>query len=69
MYKITCFGSSGGHEGEEQSPARIRAQLRKMEQKHITEETVSRECELKTAASVVPISTEHANKRPPGVSD
>ena len=33
MYKITCFGSSRGHEGDEQSPARIRAQLRKMEQR------------------------------------
>lgn len=40
MCKITCFGSFGGHEGEEESPVRIRAQIRNRQKKHITEETV-----------------------------
>lgn len=53
-------------EGDEESPVRVRAQIGRMLKKkqHITEETLGVECELslslssKTAASVVPISTE-----------
>lgn len=42
MFEITCFGSFGGQDGDEESPVRIRARIRKMErkQRHIREETV-----------------------------
>lgn len=70
MCKITCFGSFWGHEGDEERPARIRAQIRERKKRHIREETgrVWR-ASAETAASMVPISTEHANIRPPAVSD